>query len=228
MYHHGDVDHLDHLAGDRRPARRGDATRCSRWTATSRRSTTWPSVCARHGALLVLDEAHAVLGPELARDGPTVPVLRVGTLSKTLGSLGGFVAGPRPVGRPAGEPGPTASSSPRRSTPADAAARTGRARDRAQRRGRCARGPAAAPVDRVAPGPPVADRSHRAGRRGRAPWPRPPPCWRGAAGARHPPADGAGRTSRLRIALSAAHTDAMLEQSPAGCAPSSPPVGSPA
>src|SRR5436190_2812726 len=52
-------------------------------------------VCKRHGALLVVDEAHAVLGPEV-----TVPdggdVLRVGTLSKTLGSLGGFVAGPAP------------------------------------------------------------------------------------------------------------------------------------
>jgi 8-amino-7-oxononanoate synthase len=52
-------------------------------------------LCGRAGALLALDEAHAVLGPEApsARD---VPVLRMGTLSKSLGSLGGFVAGPRP------------------------------------------------------------------------------------------------------------------------------------
>jgi 7-keto-8-aminopelargonate synthetase-like enzyme len=50
-------------------------------------------LCARHRALLVLDEAHAVLGPdpELA----DIDVLRVGTLSKTLGALGGFVAGRR-------------------------------------------------------------------------------------------------------------------------------------
>jgi 8-amino-7-oxononanoate synthase len=48
--------------------------------------------CRRHGALLVLDEAHAVLGPEAPID-----ALRVGTLSKALGSLGGFVAGPRSV-----------------------------------------------------------------------------------------------------------------------------------
>ena len=51
-------------------------------------------VAARHRALLVLDEAHAVLGPDLT-DAAGVDVLRVGTLSKTLGSLGGFVAGPR-------------------------------------------------------------------------------------------------------------------------------------
>jgi 8-amino-7-oxononanoate synthase len=52
------------------------------------------AVARRHGALLVLDEAHAVLGPDLGCV-PGVDVLRVGTLSKTLGSLGGFVAGPR-------------------------------------------------------------------------------------------------------------------------------------
>jgi len=57
----------------------------------------------RHGSLLVLDEAHAVLGPSFDgsdSDGAGhslegVDVLRVGTLSKTLGSLGGFIAAPR-------------------------------------------------------------------------------------------------------------------------------------
>jgi 8-amino-7-oxononanoate synthase len=53
-------------------------------------------VCARHDALLVLDEAHAVLGPSLPKGATDrVDILRVGTLSKTLGALGGFVAGPR-------------------------------------------------------------------------------------------------------------------------------------
>ncbi len=48
--------------------------------------------CHRHDALLVLDEAHAVLSAEPALG--ACQVLRVGTLSKTLGALGGFVAGP--------------------------------------------------------------------------------------------------------------------------------------
>lgn len=51
------------------------------------------ALCRQHQALLVLDEAHAVLGPEPPSgclDG--VEVVRVGTLSKTLGSLGGFAA----------------------------------------------------------------------------------------------------------------------------------------
>jgi 7-keto-8-aminopelargonate synthetase-like enzyme len=52
-------------------------------------------LCTRHDAALVLDEAHAVLQPvpEVTVDGPMV--IQVGTLSKTLGALGGFVAGPR-------------------------------------------------------------------------------------------------------------------------------------
>ena len=60
------------------------------------------AICATHDALLVLDEAHAVLGAgeadgaprtaaQIARDAGC-DVVTVGTLSKTLGSLGGFVA----------------------------------------------------------------------------------------------------------------------------------------
>lgn len=45
-------------------------------------------LCASYGALLVLDEAHAVLGPT-APPGAVI----VGTASKALGALGGFVAG---------------------------------------------------------------------------------------------------------------------------------------
>lgn len=54
------------------------------------------AACRDRGALLVLDEAHAVLGPHLrGADLEGVDVLRIGTLSKTLASLGGFVAGAR-------------------------------------------------------------------------------------------------------------------------------------
>ena len=54
--------------------------------------------CARHGALLVIDEAHAVLGPSPAplADFEDLRVLRVVTLSKALGSVGGAVCGPAP------------------------------------------------------------------------------------------------------------------------------------
>ncbi|MFN8051868.1 MAG: aminotransferase class I/II-fold pyridoxal phosphate-dependent enzyme [Acidimicrobiales bacterium] len=61
-------------------------------------------VAASTGALLVVDDAHAVFAGAgadvLAADtsvGAAADVLVVGTLSKTLGSLGGFVAGPAPL-----------------------------------------------------------------------------------------------------------------------------------
>lgn len=45
-------------------------------------------ICAEHGALMVVDEAHAVLGPRFEPNEATS--IRVGTLSKFLGAMGGF------------------------------------------------------------------------------------------------------------------------------------------
>jgi 8-amino-7-oxononanoate synthase len=50
-------------------------------------------ICARSGAMLIVDEAHAALGPHPDLD--SVAHVRVGTLSKMLGALGGFITGPR-------------------------------------------------------------------------------------------------------------------------------------
>jgi len=51
------------------------------------------TLCSQYGAMLVLDEAHAVLGPTLSTRNEKLDYLLVGTLSKTLGALGGWVAG---------------------------------------------------------------------------------------------------------------------------------------
>jgi 8-amino-7-oxononanoate synthase len=54
------------------------------------------ALCVRNAAMLVLDEAHSVLGPEVPLlDG--LDVVRVGTLSKTFGSLGGWVVASRSI-----------------------------------------------------------------------------------------------------------------------------------
>jgi 8-amino-7-oxononanoate synthase len=55
-------------------------------------------VCRRYGALLVVDDAHKVFPVAGLDDGDHADVIvRVGTLSKTLGALGGFVAASRPL-----------------------------------------------------------------------------------------------------------------------------------
>lgn len=92
VYRHGDVEHLESLMSgvegrsvvvtDSVFSMDGDVAPVD----------SLGSVCIRRGALLVLDEAHAVLGPDVPAP-PGLELLRVGTLSKTLGSLGGWVAG---------------------------------------------------------------------------------------------------------------------------------------
>ncbi len=98
VYPHGDLEALDAALGATRAPRRivvsdtvfsmdGDRADLAGLAGVAR----------RHRALLVLDEAHAVLGPDLDEvdDLRDLDVLRIGTLSKALGSLGGFVVADR-------------------------------------------------------------------------------------------------------------------------------------
>lgn len=193
-------------------------------------------VCARHGALLVLDEAHAVLGPALPATDATV--LRVGTLSKALGSLGGFVAGTAPLcrllvnlARPFVF---TTASSPADTAAALAAVRVVRSPEGERLRGRLAA--SAARVARWArpPGPGPLDCQNAASRwrrsahrRGSSQLTPIVPITVGSEEAAlaasaallergafvpaiRPPTVPAG-TARLRIAVSAAHTTAHLD-----------------
>lgn len=102
VFRHRDLDHLAKLLVDAEPAAEGPSLVVTDSVFSMDGDVAdldgLVEVCAGHGALLVLDEAHAVLGPDLAVEKAAeagVPVLRMGTLSKALGSLGGFVAGPR-------------------------------------------------------------------------------------------------------------------------------------
>lgn len=165
-------------------------------------------VCAHHGALLVLDEAHSVLGPEFEPSRGAiddVPVLRVGTLSKTLGALGGFVAGPRRytdllVNRARTYIFTTASS------PADAAAALAAVRLLRAPEGDALRARLRANVDRLRPGHPSPIVPYVCGSEARALEAAAALAARGfLVTAIRPPTVPPG-TSRLRVALSADHT----------------------
>jgi 8-amino-7-oxononanoate synthase len=162
-------------------------------------------VCTRHGALLVLDEAHAVLGPDV-RVPDDADVLRVGTLSKTLGSLGGFVAGPTEfidllVNRARPFIFTTAS------TPADTAAALAALRVLRSAEGETLRATLRRHIERIAPGHPSPIIPVVLGDEARALAASAALLERGLlVPAIRPPTVAPG-TSRLRIALSAAHTD---------------------
>jgi 7-keto-8-aminopelargonate synthetase-like enzyme len=166
-------------------------------------------VCAHHGALLVLDEAHGVLGPRF--DVPDdVVVLRVGTLSKTLGALGGFVTGPRRftdllVNRARAYIFTTAS------TPADAAAALAAVRVVRSPEGDALKARLRANIDRLRPGHPSPVIPYVCGPEARAVEAAEALAARGfLVTAIRPPTVPPG-TSRLRVAISADHTPEQID-----------------
>jgi 7-keto-8-aminopelargonate synthetase-like enzyme len=165
-------------------------------------------ICAVHGALLVLDEAHAVLGPD--PNLTHVDAVRVGTLSKTLGALGGFAAGTQSmmeliVNRARSYIFTTASS------PADAAAATASLRVLRSEEGQRLRCRLRSLVERVVPGHPSPIIPIVIGDEGAAVAASNALFERGLlVPAIRPPTVPPG-SSRLRVALSAAHTDAHVD-----------------
>ncbi|HKA93990.1 MAG TPA: aminotransferase class I/II-fold pyridoxal phosphate-dependent enzyme, partial [Acidimicrobiia bacterium] len=93
VYRHRDLDHLEHLLAAV-PTERAVVVTDTVFSMDGDLADVdaLAGLCARRGALLVLDEAHAVLGPDPDLTG--LDAVRIGTLSKTVGALGGFVAGP--------------------------------------------------------------------------------------------------------------------------------------
>jgi 7-keto-8-aminopelargonate synthetase-like enzyme len=164
-------------------------------------------VCARRGALLVLDEAHAVLGPE--PDPGACEMLRIGTLSKTLGSLGGFVAGPARYAELL-ENRARSYIFTTASTPADAAAALAALRVVRSEEGKALRSRLRAHVDVLRPGHPSPILPFVCGSESRASEAAAALLERGIlVPAIRPPTVAPG-TSRLRVALSAAHTNGQI------------------
>jgi len=208
---HGDVGHVDHLLRTRAEPRAvvvADAV--FSMDGDEAPVGQLAEVCAHHGALLVLDEAHAVLGPAVP-DVPDLDLVRVLTLSKALGSLGGAVVGSRDaVDLVVNRARPyifTTALSPPDAAAALAAVGVVRSPDGEALVARLRRH-----VERVAPGHPspivpvvlggerqALDASAALLERGLL------------APAIRPPTVAPG-TSRLRIALSAAHTDDQVDQ----------------
>jgi len=166
------------------------------------------ALCRAHDALLVVDEAHAVLSPQVDLTG--VNVVRVGTLSKFLGAMGGFVAGDGElidllINRARTFIFTTANS------PADAGAALAAVNLYRSEEGARLRGRLRWLIDLIAPGHPspivpiIVGGEHEAMKASAA------LLERGlVVPAIRPPSVAPG-TSRLRVALSAAHTDGQVE-----------------
>ncbi|HEX2701058.1 MAG TPA: aminotransferase class I/II-fold pyridoxal phosphate-dependent enzyme [Acidimicrobiales bacterium] len=167
------------------------------------------ALCAEAGALLVVDDAHGVL--ERPPAGHRDHWLWVGTLSKTLGALGGFVAGPAAlcdlvVQRARSFVFTTAS------TPADSAAALAAVRVVCSPEGDALRARLRQHVDRLVPGHPSPIIPVMIGDEEAALAASAELLERGLlVPAIRPPTVAPG-TSRLRISLTAAHTSEHVER----------------
>ena len=172
--------------------------------------TQLAELCARYSALLILDEAHAVLEPIPPPQLSGTTIVQVGTLSKTLGALGGFVAGPAAVidllvNRARTYIFTTASS------PADSAAALAAIEILQSDEGAALRDRLRSSVDRIRPNHPSPILPIVLGDEAAALRASQQLLERGLlVPAIRPPTVPVG-SSRLRVALSAAHTDEQIE-----------------
>jgi len=210
IYRHADVDHLATLvrgANGRRVVVVTDSVFSMDGDVAPLDAIS--SLCRDTGALLVLDEAHTVLGPEPDLD--DIESLRIGTLSKTHGSLGGFVATNAPfadllVNRARSYIFTTAP------TPADTAASLAATGILTSDEGEELRARLRAHVDRLRPGHPSPIISVVCGEEHRALAATDALLERGLlVPAIRPPTVAPG-TSRLRVTLSAAHTPEQVDR----------------
>jgi 8-amino-7-oxononanoate synthase len=211
VYRHGDLDHLRTVLrnhGGRRALVVSDTVFSMDGDVADVDALI--ELCAQEHALLVLDEAHAVLGPNVHVE-PDADVLRVGTCSKTLAALGGFVAGPaRYIELIENSARPYIfTTAP---TPADTAAALAALRILRSDEGDALRSRLRANVDRVRPGHPSPILPFVCGEEQIAIDAAAVLLEHGlVVPAIRPPTVAPG-TSRLRVAMSAAHTDAHIDR----------------
>jgi 8-amino-7-oxononanoate synthase len=211
IYRHNDMAHLSELLAST-PGRKIVATE----SVFSMDGDAAPvkelaALCAAHAALLIIDEAHAVLGPDVPASIDGFECLRVGTLSKTLGALGGWAAGSAAlidllVNRARTFIFTTAP------TPADVGAALASLAIYRSEEGTALRSRLRSLVERLRPGHPSAIVPIILGNESTALAAAQRLLDRGLyVPAIRPPTVPVG-TARLRVALSAAHTDAMVNE----------------
>ena len=94
VYRHLDFDHLATLLAQARGRKIVVTESVFSMDGDRADEAALVDLCSRHDALLILDQAHSALGDDPHSEDRS-PVLYVGTLSKALAAQGGFVAGPR-------------------------------------------------------------------------------------------------------------------------------------